>query len=100
MVVIMIRRSKSQWRELVTKQQSSGLNATEFCRRNTINAKYFSARKRQLDNGGNPFVQITPPVVSRVGPATKLIKLRVIELDLPQEAMIESLALLLNAERQ
>jgi len=42
------RRSQEQWQLLIKEQQSSGLNAAEFCRQKGLNDKYFSKRKRQL----------------------------------------------------
>lgn len=42
----MNRRTKAQWRELVSQQQESGFNVAEFRRRNGANAKYFSIRKQ------------------------------------------------------
>lgn len=95
-----MRRTKTQWRELIIQQQTSGLSAAEFCRRNSVNAKYFSLRKQQLGDAGKSFVQVRPSRVSQIAPAAQSIKLRVIELNLPQAAVVESLALLLNAERR
>lgn len=96
----MSRRTKAQWRELVTQQQESGLNAAEFCRRNGVNAKYFSLRKKQVGGTAKSFVQVRPSSASQIAPAAQSIKLRVIEIDLPQEAVLESLALLLNVQRK
>ena len=95
----MARRTKAQWRALINEQKSSGLIAAEFCRRKGIKAKYFSLRKRQLGSDGEQFVQVVPCASSRAASAEGVIKLRVIELSLPQSAVIESLALLLNTER-
>ena len=95
----MARRTKAQWRELIVQQQSSGLSAAEFCRRNEVNAKYFSLRKQQLAGDAMPFVQVTPSSVSQIAPVAQSIKLRIIELDLPQEALLESLTQLLGASR-
>jgi hypothetical protein len=95
----MMKRTKAQWRELITQQQASGLNAAEFCRRNGVNAKYFSLRKQQLGGADKSFVQVRPSRVGQITPVAQSIKLRVIELDLPAAAVIESLALLLNVKR-
>ncbi len=91
----MVRRSKTQWQELIEQQKSSGLSAAEFCRRNSISAKYFSLRKRQLDNDSKPFVKLVPPA-GQTGFVSKVVKLRIIELDLPQESMSEWLSVLVD----
>ncbi len=44
----MARRTREEWQQLIKAQQSSGLIAAEFCRQHSINAKYFSLRKKQL----------------------------------------------------
>jgi hypothetical protein len=35
------RRSKQQWLDLLNQQQSSGLSAADFCRKNNISSKRF-----------------------------------------------------------
>ncbi len=44
----MIRRSKTEWLNLIDEHASSGLSAAEFCRRNKLNPKYFRLRRREL----------------------------------------------------
>jgi hypothetical protein len=87
----MSRRAKAQWRELVTQQLKSGFNAAEFCRCNGVNVKYFRLRKQQVGGTAKSFLQVGPSSASRIAPAAQSIKLRVIEIHLPQEAMLESL---------
>lgn len=90
----MNRRTKAQWRALFDEQQTSGLNATEFCRRESINPKYFSLRKRELSPSS--LVRVVPS--ARLSePDVKSIKIRVIEFDLPQSSLSESLDILLNS---
>jgi len=96
----MTRRTKGQWRELIEQQEVSGLIAAEFCRRNSVNAKYFSLRKRQLSGRSKPFVQVIPPHSNQAVLRPETIKLRFIELDLPQQALLESLSVLLGENRQ
>jgi hypothetical protein len=96
----MTRRTKGQWRELIEQQEVSGLPAGEFCRQNSLNAKYFSLRKRQLSDPSKPFVQVMPPHSNQAELRPETIKLRFIELDLPQQALLESLSLLLGENRQ
>ena len=62
----MSRRTKAQWRELILQQQSSGLSAAEFCRRESVNPKYFSVRKKQLSDVSSSFVEVTPVSASMV----------------------------------
>ena len=49
----MKKRTKQQWFELVAKQRDSGLSATEFCRNENLNPKYFSVRKMQFTKSGH-----------------------------------------------
>ncbi len=44
----MKRRNKEQWQAIIKKQQQSGMNAAQFCRKENIDQKYFSTRKRRL----------------------------------------------------
>jgi len=98
--MVMSRRTKAQWRKLIEQQKVSGLTAAEFCRQNSVNAKYFSVRKRQLSDESKPFVQVMPSHSNQAELRPKAIKLRFIELDLPQASLLESLSLLLNENRQ
>jgi len=60
-----IRRSAATWRELFTRQMSSGVSVPEFCRREGINASVFrrwrlslkrSARSHQVEARMEPAV--------------------------------------------
>jgi len=90
----MSRRTQKEWRDLIAQQQSSGVSAAQFCRERSINPKYFSTRKKQLASSTNSFVQIAPSMVpNAIGTAP--VKLRIIELDVPRDALLESLSVLL-----
>ena len=59
-----IRRGAQGWRGLFSRQSSSGLSVTEFCRRERINASLFRRwRSRLQDCGG------AQPVVATAAPA-------------------------------
>lgn len=79
----MTRRTKAQWQALIEEQQSSGLIPAEFCRRQGVNAKYFSLRKKQLNQGTGEFVKVVPRPQKATRSAVNSIKLRVIEVELP-----------------
>jgi hypothetical protein len=58
------KRTKQDWQALITAQAKSGLTAAAFCRKHSVNAKYFSLRKKQLSNPDTPAflpVQLTSP---------------------------------------
>jgi len=93
----MARRSKAQWCELIEQQRVSGLNAAEFCRRNSVNAKYFSLQKRKLDKENGSFVRVAPPAMSSAAVATASIKIRVVELEVPVDTVADTLSLLMRA---
>lgn len=42
------RRSREQWQQLAQEQVDSGLNPTDFCRRQSINLTSFGNWKRRL----------------------------------------------------
>ena len=90
----MSRRTPAEWRELIAQQQTSGVSAAQFCRERSINPKYFSARKKQLRNSANSFVQVAPPVLPSATGAS--VKLRVIEAEVPGDTLLDSLSLLLG----
>ena len=83
----MSRRSKAQWRELITQQQSSGLSAAEFCHRESINPKYFSMRKVLLAETDSAFCEVTPSSIAAVNVTPDKIKLRVIEFDISPDSL-------------
>jgi hypothetical protein len=92
----MTRRTQAEWCELIEQQRESGLTAAEFCRRNAVNAKYFSLRKQKLKQEAGSFVRVSPRV-SRPSPvAATGIKVRVVELEIPCSAVAETLTLLLD----
>jgi len=67
---------------------------TQFCRERSINPKYFSTRKKQLACSTNSFVQVAPlPIPSSAGAS---VKLRVIEAEVPNEALLDTLSRLLD----
>lgn len=90
----MSRRTQAQWRDLISQQQSSGVSAAQFCRERSINPNYFSARKKQLRDSANSFVRVAPPVLPSATGAP--VKLRIIELEVSGETLLDSLSLLLE----
>ncbi|MCB1603290.1 MAG: hypothetical protein KDI59_01445 [Xanthomonadales bacterium] len=44
----MVIRTDEQWLDLFSQHETSGLNMAEFCRRNDLNPKYFSLRRKQF----------------------------------------------------
>lgn len=70
----MVKRSPEQWQALFAAQQSSGLNQAQFCKREGLCPKHFSARRKQL-LGANAsatalgrFIKAQPPTSSSSGP--------------------------------
>ena len=64
----MKRRTRAQWLALIQQQQSSGLNASAFCREQGVSPKYFSRRRRQLlgaISGACPEPAFVPVTVQR-----------------------------------
>ena len=85
-----MRRSEADWRELIEECNASGLTAAEFCRRNGLNAKYFSLQKAKLKNANKAFVAVQPATVREVRPST--VKLRIVELDVSLNELSSVLA--------
>jgi len=58
-------RTMRNWKTLIKAQLESGLNATEFCCQQQLNATYFSKRKNeqlcQTQEPQSPFVEIQTP---------------------------------------
>ncbi|PSU45805.1 IS66 family insertion sequence hypothetical protein [Photobacterium frigidiphilum] len=54
------KRTPEQWLALFEEHQSSGLSAAEFCRRNDIHPKTFSAHKApwNKENKASTFVKV------------------------------------------
>ena len=48
----MVKRSIKQWRELFKQHDESGLTAAQFCRNNGLCPRYFSKRKKDLNQWG------------------------------------------------
>lgn len=92
----MTRRTKNEWCELIEQQKVSGLSAAEFCRRNSINDKYFSAQKQKLKKPADNFVRIAASAARPVPVSNNGIKVRVVELEIPSEAVSETLAILMD----
>lgn len=92
----MTQRTQAEWCELIKQQRESGLTAAEFCRRNGVNAKYFSLRKQKLKQMPGNFVRVSSPTARPTPLAATGIKVRVIELDIPSDAIGESLTMLLD----
>jgi hypothetical protein len=76
----MTRRTQDQWRELIDEQAASDLSAAEFCRQRSVNPKYFSTRKRQLEQQRGSFIKVVTP---RVEPSleSSIVKVRGIEFE-------------------
>lgn len=53
-----IRRSAAMWRELFSRQSSSGVSVPEFCRREKINTSLFRRWRLSLEDSGKV---IRPP---------------------------------------
>jgi len=86
----MAKRSKSEWYSLFEEHDASGLSAAEFCRQRSIDAKYFSLRKRQLTaDSPASFIQVKP-VVSRPADPVSEVTLRIIDITIPLDCLAET----------
>ena len=85
----MTRRSKAEWLGLIEAHQHSGLSAAEFCRRNQLDPKYFSLRRRELSKSKPAFIEVAPRAEMSAD-----IRVRVIELTVPLTDLGSVLALL------
>ncbi|MFT7686041.1 MAG: hypothetical protein ACI9FB_001386 [Candidatus Azotimanducaceae bacterium] len=83
----MARRTKTEWCELIEQQKASGLSAAEFCCRNSIKDKCFSTQKQKLKGSTGNFVRVAAPAARPSPVATNGIKVRVVELEIPGEAV-------------
>ena len=101
----MKRRSPAQWHALFQEQQSSGLNATAFCRAQGICPKYFSLRRRQLSDGtasGAEAVSAFVPVALQRAAEALTLEVRLgatLQLRVPPSVSPQWLAALLHALR-
>jgi len=63
----MNKRTPDQWQALFTAHQTSGLSQAQFCKREGLCPKYFSLRRRQLNETqysakpNTPLIQVHPP---------------------------------------
>ena len=57
------KRKPEEWRELINKQQQSGLTISTFCRENNVSTSCFYAYRAQLTQAAKPeFIQaVTAP---------------------------------------
>ena len=92
----MTRRTKHEWCGLIEQQKASGLSAAEFCRRNSINDKYFSTLKQKLKKSAGNFARVAVPAARPAPVSTNGIKVRVVELEIPSEAVSETLEILMD----
>jgi len=74
---IMARRSKADWLRLIEEHKTSGLSAAEFCRRNKLNAKYFSLRRRKLTKTKAAFVELEPSPSSEAQVTVRITQITV-----------------------
>lgn len=80
----MIKRTKSEWLKLIEDQKASGLSAAEFCRRNKVDAKYFSLRRRELTKAQSSFVEVAASVTNG---SKDRINVRVTEFSVPMSEL-------------
>ena len=61
----MIKRTPEQWHQLFAAHQTSGLSQAQFCKEHKLCPKYFSLRRRQLNDGSTKrntqLIQVQPP---------------------------------------
>ena len=63
----MNKRTPDQWQALFTAYQASGLSQAQFCKRERLCPKYFSLRRRQLNESqhsaklNRPLIQVQAP---------------------------------------
>jgi len=90
-----MRRSKEEWRRLFAAHESSGLTAAAFCRDHSLCPKYFSIRKRQLDESTESFITVKPARVTKLNSLGDTA-LRVIDVRVPSDQLSDVLAQLLR----
>ena len=73
----MKKRNATEWLKLFEEHRVSGLSAAEFCRRNGLNPKYFSLRRRELSSDKPAFIEVT------ASPSSLPVKVRVTEFQVP-----------------
>ncbi len=82
------KRTLEQWNALFELHQSSGLSAAEFCRRNNIQPKTFSARKVLWNKNAkiSTFLKVeTPPTTILESPSFAIqLSIGALQLTLPE----------------
>ena len=95
-----MRRNKQQWLELLDEQQNSGFSIPDFCEQNSINPKYFYARRSLLKPDREPasgFVRANiAPVHSDAHPCI-VIQYGRASVKLPADVSVVRLAELMRA---
>jgi transposase-like protein len=97
------RRSHAVWLSLIQQQIESGITAAEFCRQHNLNDKYFSKRKRELQEGhnasapGNPFINVQGALQrDKQSAATLVLHYRNTQLHIPAGTDLRALAQLMT----
>jgi hypothetical protein len=64
----MIRRSKDFWRRAIEQQRASGLNATKFCKKRSLNRGTFLRWRKRLANSGDnqDFVEVAATTLANM----------------------------------
>ena len=98
-----IRRSKAVWLALFQQHIDSGLNAAEFCQLHSLDAKYFSKRKKELQakavvsDADNRFIKVRAAHTSGIGSATTMVlHYRNTQLHIPAGTDLNALAHLMT----
>ena len=83
-----IRRSQSQWQQLVEQQTSSGLNAAAFCRQQGLYRKSFYHNRKMMDGASTQlttsrFIQLKAKPEPVLAPAKAVLDYRQVRLQLP-----------------
>ncbi len=56
-----VRRSASEWREIVSRFEPSGLTIDAFCRRESVTSSSFHRWRAKLASEVGPFVELAVP---------------------------------------
>jgi hypothetical protein len=69
-----VRRSGAEWREVLDRQNASGLSAEEFCEREGIRLGSFARWRHKLGTGrvAREFVSVRPMAPATTAPAWTL----------------------------
>jgi transposase-like protein len=81
-----VRRSETEWREILARYEESGLSRVEFCQREGMARTTLEKWSRKLSSSGVParFVELVPP---RLSP-TLAEGAWAVELELPSGAVL------------